>query len=402
MNKTTDSITLSNIFADGIRFIGVILSTALSFLITAACSISDYTQISALMDSVQHESVFTVVVASVTICIFLNFSLYVSGTVIQKMVRGRAIGESSLISIVCIVLGFLLFIVVFSLTFRFKYALRDHLFSVESISSIDSIINKAVKAGVGTIDNTTVNDAEIIRISAILSGLMPAFTSILSLLSVFLFYDPNDTEKASLQIQRLFYKYRYYVTEKKLDAVNREVKRSEQMLQDYQELLKKDYENYMLHCEETKNAEITAKTSEYIAAIELFKADQDTATRLSGEAKNVKAKDRSQPSFKTTEAAELPRILLEAIKNSTETYDSMRSGTKILGNKQDPTAGGKDTGRFESDVPHTSKSPQGSESQEEAECDDNATSPVKVEMTFKHINIPDSMVSPQLSKAVNQ
>ena len=402
MNKTADNITLSNIFADGIRFIGVILSTALSFLITVACSISDFTQIFALMDSVQHESGFTVVVASVTICIFLNFSLYVAGTVIKRMVRGRTIGESSLISIICIVLGFLLFIVVFSLTFKFKYELRDHLFSVESIGSIDSVINKAVKSGVIATNNTAANDAEIIRISAILSGLMPAFTSILSLLSVFLFYDPNATEKAFLQIQRIFYKYRYFVTMRRLDAVNRELKRSDQTLQDYRELLAKDYENYRLYSEETKSAEITAKTSEYIAAIELFKADQDTVTRLSGAAKNVKSKDRSQPFFEATEETELPQILLEAIKSARKSYESMHSWTEEAGNDTDSTTRCKDAENSEHTPSDGSKSSCDSEFQEELTCDDSPISPLGGEHTFKRIDIPDSMVSPQLSKAVNQ
>ena len=403
--KSTESITLANIFAEGINILGVVFSTVLSFLITVACSVSDYTQISILMDSVQHESVFSVVITSLTLCLFLNFSLYIAGTVIKKMVCGKLIGGSMIISVVSIVLGFLLFAAVFTLTFKFKYSLRDHLFSVDTIGTVDSIINKAVKSG-SEILNNNINEEEIIRISAILSGLMPAFTSILSLLSVLLFFDPLANEKATIRLKLLYYKYKHYITNSKLKALNREIQNLEHLPAVYRDLLIKDYSNYLAHWNEIERAEMTARTAEYTAAIELFKKNQDTVTMLSREARTIKLCSRPKPL--TQGNIDIPEILQQQAETANDLFKKLNTNYERQHsfNDQDITPYSK---RVHTHGDINDQRGPGWEVNISS-CEDDSLidqygdkSPVGTSLDLIHsMNIPDSMVSPQLKEAVNQ
>lgn len=390
--NSSEKIAFSNIFAEGFSMLGVIFSTLLSFIITVVCSISDYTQISALLDSVQHESVFTVVVTSVTICIFLDFSMYVAGTVVKRMSSGKPLGGSMIISAVSIVIAFLLFGTVFTLSFKFKYALKDYLFSLDSAGTVDAVINNAVKAGseiINNIPNININEEEIIKISAILSGLLPAFTSLLSLLSVLLLYDPLASEKAAVKIQLIFYKYRYYQTQKQLTIVDSELFRYKQLPQLYSEVLKSDYENYTQFCKEAIALERMAKTAEYTAAIELFKKDQDTVTRLSSEASEIQNSGHATLHTKKINDSEMPQELLSQISAVKELFDLQRADMDMPSSQR-------------SALTEDVENPQNNKPKAEPCGDGNPDSSVTDAKPFKNMNIPDSMVSPQLNQAVNQ
>ena len=403
--RSTENITLSNIFGEGINILGVVFSTVLSFLITVACSVSDYTQISILLDAVQHESAFTVVIASLTLCLFLNFSLYIAGTVIKKMACGKLIGESRIISVVSIVLGFLLFAAVFTITFKFKYALRNQLFSVDNVGAVDSIINKAVKTGSELLNDNSINEEEIIRISAILSGLMPAFTSILSFLSVLLFNDPTAQEEAIIRLELLYYKYKYYITDFKRKLVNREIRHLERLPADYRDLLAEEYGNYLVQWNETEKGEMTLRTAEYTAAIELFKKDQDTVTRLSREARSIKL--GSCPKPQTREAVDIPEVLRQQAKDADDLFNEQNTNEERSNSfdEQDITSHSKGMrARGEIGKQGNPDSQDNPNRDDDLMIDQDGDEPsIGTSLDrIRSINIPDSMVSPQLKEAANQ
>ena len=405
IKKTSESVTVSNIISEGVSIIGVIFSTLLSFLITIACALSDYSQIFVLLDATQNESSFTVVIGTLTICIFLDFSIYAAGTVIKKLQSGRPLGGSTAISVVSIVLAFILFGVVFALSFKFKYALRDHLYSLDSLGGVDMVINKAVKAGSEVINNVSsvdISEAEITKISAILAGMMPAMTSLLSLVAVFLFYHPLENEKAIAKMKLMFYKYRYYKTQKQLTVVESEIFQYEQLPLIYGEVIKNDYIAYTEYCRETISAEHTAKAAEYTAAIEIFKADQNTVTQLSSEASAIRC--RPQQCFDNTDVTELPDELLNQIGAAEKLFDKRKSGIDTSSSTPVTlTEEAEDT--WEPEIPDLPPSVVNTQNDDlnAGFNDDDEPDPVASDVQpLITINIPDSMVSPQLNQSVNK
>ena len=318
MKKTTHDVTMGNLLSDGIGLIGVLFSTSISFVLTLLCCASDFMQIFQLFDSVMHESQTMVIISSLTIVFFLNFSMFIAATVIKQMSCGQTAARKTGMSLFCIFVAFVLFLAAFLLTFQFKYALRDTLFSLDS-NGVEGVVNKVVQAGADAINRaapSTVNEADVIRIAAVLMGAMPAFTSLLSALSVFMFMDPIDNKKAKLRAELLLYRYRAYVTNRKLAALSREISSLEMLPKQYADAIHAEQERYARFVDGVCKGEQAALVAHYTAATEVFKADQNIVTELSKAAKSIPVRDMNailgEPSIQEVYSPSLEETISDA------------------------------------------------------------------------------------------
>ena len=394
-NKATDKVLLSNILADGVNVMKVLAGSVISFAITVLCAFSDYLQLNVLLDSVQNEDELLIIVSTCTLVLFLNFSLYVAAHVIKDMNAGKYVGDSRAMSLVCIGLSFALFIVLFSISFKFKYELRDHLFSAEALSGGDSLANKAAVKIAQTL-TPAANEDQIIKLAAILCGLMPAATSILSLLSVFLLYDPQKSDTASTLFKLMYYKYRSYLTEKRQTSLSADIDRLEQLPTAYGDLIAGDYYNYLVYGEDVKKMEVSAKRAEYSAAIEIFSGNPDVVTMLSDEAAGIKERNALSPGLSSDKKGDkLPAFLQNSIDDAKKIF-SKNSSTF-----DSPSAKG---GHIDGTMSESGGSAAYSGSEAEDEYPAGYIAPYEGSSDGwdddeTEVFVPDSAVSPQLKGA---
>lgn len=319
-NERVKNIKLSNIFTDGIGLIGTLFTSAISLMLTVLCCISDYSQISILIDTVLHESQSTVIITSLTIVFFLNFSMFIAATIIKRISSG--ITPKSVLSILSVAVAFVLFLACFFVTFQFRWSMKDSLFSLNN--GVDGVVNKAVNDVAKTIESnfsTSVNEGNIIFVAGILTGSMPAFTSLLSLLSVFLFYDPVANNKAKMEAKLLVYKYRAYLTSEKIAAIDREISALKKLPKLYEETIQREQKHYQDYVDSLCEDERRALVAHYTAATEVFKNDQNIVTELSHRAKSIAIRNPLTIQREPKDIEPLPNDLQEQILDSKRYFD---------------------------------------------------------------------------------
>ena len=205
--KKTHDIVITNLISDGIELVGTAFKSSLSFMLTLLCCVSDYMQTFVLLDAVMKESEAFVIITTTTLTFFLNFSMFFAAQIIKRISCNRPLRGKKWLSVVTIMLCFVIFFSVFLLTFQFKYALRETLFSLDN-SGVDGVINRAVQAGTDIINQSpsiTISQTRVVQIAAILCGCLPCLTSLASLISVFVMYDPIANEQIVAKGKLLFF-----------------------------------------------------------------------------------------------------------------------------------------------------------------------------------------------------
>ena len=313
MNKDTGKVSIGNILSDAVGLFGSLAKCSISFIITVLLCVADYINIFSILDTLySDESNTGIIISTITIVLFLDFSMYLAGSEVKKLFcRNDLSTREIILSIVVITASIGLFVGVFIPTFRLRFALRDISFTIDS--GISELVNKGVQAAAETVNKVipnTVNAAEINRLAAIITGSMPAFTSVLSFLSCLRFSDPVANEKTKRQCQLLLQRYRVYVTECALEKLRREIDTQKTLPKQYAEAVKLEHERYSRHVESLRDAEKAGLIAQYTAASELYRDDQNTVTNLSKAAKAVRVEDMG------SRTAPLPPALAQQIRDA--------------------------------------------------------------------------------------
>ncbi len=275
--KKDNNFGTLGVIIDCVKSSGPLMKILLSFMITLGCAISDGKNIFVNFELLQNEDALSQWIYTIAVCIFLDFSVYIAGTVIVRMLFKRYIANSKAVSLFVVAICISLFVGVFCLCFNLRYEMRYALYGIQDSSS--QIVNK-VKDAVSTV-MPGVDEDRLISLTASFIGSLPAFTSILSMASVLLLYNPIESDNAVRALKLSFMKYKVIQINKAIHQNALEAKRYYDLITvGFAEAVNNEFQRFCSHVNSISAAELKAKNAFVSAVCEINKEDQDKVTRI--------------------------------------------------------------------------------------------------------------------------